>query len=92
VVAQVRAAIFEAHGSRIRIGGADFEVRRPKVVAMNLPLLSTLLRDPVVPSRILGSQFLLLCFAEGDWEWGRYWAGNDLCCSGFSTWRVSTVC
>ena len=66
MVAQVRAATFQAHGGRIRISGADFEVRCPLVETMNLPLLPTFLRNPVVSSCILSSQFLLLCFGEDD--------------------------
>src|SRR6266566_8964822 len=31
------------------------------------------------------SEFLLLWFGEGDWEWERDRAGHDFCCSGF--WR-----
>ena len=77
VVAQVRAAILEAHRSSVRIGGADFEVRRPMVETMNLPLLSTFLSDPVVPCRILGSQFLVLGFGEDDGEWERCGANGD---------------
>ncbi len=38
---------------------------------MNLPLLPPFLCDPVVPSRMLGSKFLLLCFGEDDGQWQR---------------------
>ena len=66
MIPQMRASPFQPHQGRIRISGADFEVRRPKVVAMHLPRFSTFLCDPVVPHHILARQFLLLCFGEDD--------------------------
>jgi len=85
VVAQVRPSILQAHGGGIRIRGADFEVRCPLVETMNLPLLPTFLRNPVVPRGIVLSKFLLLCLREGNWQWGRHSAHHTLYKSAF--WR-----
>jgi hypothetical protein len=71
VIAQMYAATFQAHWGRIRISRADFEVRCPLVETMHLPLLPTFLRNPVVPSCILCSQFLVLCCGEDDGHWQR---------------------
>jgi len=64
----MRASPFQPHRCRIRIGGADFEVRRPLIKAMHLSLLPTLLRDPIMSRRILTRQFLFLCLGEDDGE------------------------
>ena len=79
MIPQVCASPFQPHRGRIRVGGADFEVRRPKVVAMHLPRFSTFLRDPVVPSCIVLSEFLVLCLGEGDGQWGRHGTRHPLC-------------
>ena len=79
MIPQMRASPFQAHRSRIRVRGADFEVRRPLVETMHLPLLLTFLRDPVVPSCIVLSEFLVLCLGEGDGQWGRHGTRHPLC-------------
>ena len=71
MIAQMRASSFQSHRGRVRISGADFEVRRALVKAMHLPLLPTFLRDPVVPRRILVSKIFLLFFGEVDGQWKR---------------------
>ena len=81
MIAQMRAFPFQPHRRRVRIGGADFEVCRAKVVAMHLPRFSTFLRDPVVPRRVLTRQFLLLGFGEHRGQRDRFSAGHRLWCS-----------
>src|SRR5258708_16431936 len=88
MIPQMRASPFQPHRRRIRIRGADFEVRRSLVKAMHLPLLLTFLCDPIVPSGILAGQFLLLFLREDNGQWHRCIAIGD----GFRRlclWRVS---
>ncbi len=55
----------EAHRRGIWVGGADAKIRRALVGAMDLALLPTFLGDPVMASRILCCQFLVLRCRKG---------------------------
>src|SRR6266700_2497337 len=66
MIAQMRSSPFEAHWCGIRISGADAKICRALIGATDLSLLSTFLRDPVMASRVLCRQVLVLALRKDD--------------------------
>lgn len=60
MIAQMSSSSLEAHGRRIRISGADPNVRRALLGTVDLALLPPFLGDPVVPGGVLRRKFLAL--------------------------------
>src|SRR6266566_9684694 len=85
MIAQMGSASLQAHRSSVRIGGADAQVGGALIIPTHFSRRSSLFSNPVMPGGNFLSEFLLLWFGEGDWEWERDRAGHDFCCSGF--WR-----